>query len=61
MTGETEQRLTDSERQLLMVFVMEAMVRVASDPFIQAHVDECHSIICKLQGVDTQVICRKTR
>jgi hypothetical protein len=51
--------LTDSERQLLMVLVMEAMVRIASDPVMQEHVDECHNIIRKLQGVHTQVICRK--
>jgi hypothetical protein len=59
MTDDTEQRLTEDERQLLMVFVMEAMFRIAADPAMEGHRAECHSIIRKLQGVDTQVICRK--
>jgi hypothetical protein len=54
-----EEFLTDDERQLLMVFVMEAMVRISSDPAMRAHVGECDSIFRKLQGVDTVVICRK--
>jgi hypothetical protein len=57
----TVQRLTDSERQLLLVFVMEAWVRVRSDPAMQAQSSECENIISALSGVETQVICRKTR
>lgn len=50
MDGE---RFTDSERQLLLVFITRALVGIRHDPEFKAETDELMSMLKKIQGVDT--------
>jgi hypothetical protein len=54
-----EELFTDANRQLLMVLVTQAMVRIESDPAMQAAITECHDILSKLTGTDTVLIARR--
>ena len=55
----SEEQFPDSERQLLVVLVTQAMVRIADDAAMQAAVAECHSLLKKLSGTDTVLIARR--
>lgn len=54
-----EEAFTDGERQLLMVFVTDALVRHKDDPDMKQHIDECFGILRRLNGTDTVIIARR--
>lgn len=55
-----EEPFTDAERQLLLVLVSQAMVRIRDDAFMQHVVEECENIIRKLSGTDTVLVAQRT-
>ena len=53
-------KLSDDQRQLLIVFVMERYVRVNSlNPGFERETAECCELLKLLQGTDTVLISRK--
>jgi hypothetical protein len=54
-----EEHLTDAERQLLVTFLTEAWVRVRMDPDMAEHAAECETLLRRLSGADTRVVCHR--
>jgi hypothetical protein len=50
---------SEEERQLLLVFVLQAWARVKDDPEFMDETDECAAIIRKLSCADTVLIARR--
>lgn len=54
-----EEVFADTERQLLIVLVTQAMTRIQHDGDMERAVKECHDILSKLYGTDTVIIARR--
>lgn len=53
------EHLTDPQRQLLVVLVTQAYVRIQHDPDMLAESDECEHLIRVLSGTDTRVMVER--
>ena len=57
--GVPEERLTDMERQLLVILVTRWWVQIRGDDEMQAEVGELEGILRKISGTDTVVVVRR--
>lgn len=54
-----EEPFTDSERRLLIVLVLQALVRIEHDDATDEIIEECRAILAKLYGTDTVLVARR--
>lgn len=54
-----EERFTDAERQLLVVWAMRSLLAIQGDPEMVPEIAECRAILRKLTGTDTVLIARR--
>jgi hypothetical protein len=49
------QPLTESERELLVLLLLNSWVNIRDDPHLTKQAEECEGLIVKLGGVDKRV------